>query len=63
MARHVAGPIIKYNDSFFDWLRPQMPMVDGYAYAGLDFQGDLELALLEGAQWGDLSKKYTFFTF
>jgi hypothetical protein len=22
MARHVAGPIIKYNDSFFDWLRP-----------------------------------------
>jgi hypothetical protein len=37
MARHVAGPIIKYNDIFFDWLRPQMLMVDDYAYVGLDF--------------------------
>jgi hypothetical protein len=40
-----------------------MLMVDDYAYVGWDFQGDLELALLEDAQWGDLSKKYTFFTF
>jgi hypothetical protein len=37
MARHVVGPIIKYNDSFFDWLWPQMLMVDDYAYVGLDF--------------------------
>jgi hypothetical protein len=37
MARYVVGPIIKYNDTFFDWLRPQMLMVDNYAYAGLDF--------------------------
>jgi hypothetical protein len=63
MARHVAGPIIKYNDAFFDWLRPQMLMVDDYAYAGLDFRGDPDLALPEGAQWGDLGKKYTFFSF
>jgi hypothetical protein len=48
MARHVAGPIIKYNDSFFDWLRPKMLMVDDYAYAGLDFRGDPDLTLLEG---------------
>jgi hypothetical protein len=63
MARHVAGPIIKYNDSFFDWLRPQMLMVDDYAYVGLDFRGDPDLALPEDAQWGDLGKKYTFFHF
>jgi hypothetical protein len=63
MARHVAGPIIKYNDAFFDWLRPQMLMVNDYSYGRLDFQGDTDLAMLEGAQWGDLSKKYTFFTF
>jgi hypothetical protein len=37
MARHVAGSIIKYNDSFFDWLQPQMLMVDDYAYVRLDF--------------------------
>jgi hypothetical protein len=28
MAWHVTGPIIKYNDAFFDWLRPQILMVD-----------------------------------
>ena len=49
MAQHVAGPIIKYNDSFFDWLRPQMLMIDEYTYVGLDFQGDPYLALPEDA--------------
>jgi hypothetical protein len=63
MDRHVAGPIIKYNDSFFDWLRPQMLMSDDYAYVGLDFRGDLYLVMPEDAQWGDLGKKYTFFSF
>ena len=63
MARHIAGPIIKYNDSFFDWLRPQMLMINDYAYVGLDFLGDLNLALPEDAQWGDLGKKYTFCSF
>ena len=63
MAHHVAGPIIKYNDAFFDWLQPQMLMIDDYAYARLDFWGDPDLALPEGAHWGDLGKKYTFFTF
>jgi hypothetical protein len=62
-ARHVAGPIIKYNDSFFDWLWPQMLMVDDYAYVGLDFRGDLDLALPKDAHWGDLGKKYTFCSF
>jgi hypothetical protein len=63
MGRHVAEPIIKYDDVFFDWLQNQMLMVDDYAYAGLDFQGDLDLALPEDAQWGDLGKKYTNFIF
>ena len=63
MAWHVDGPIIKYIDSFFDWLQPQMLMVDDYSYAGLDFQGDLDLDLYEDTQWGDLGKKYTFFHF
>jgi hypothetical protein len=63
MTQHIAGPIIKYNDSFFDWLWPHMLMIDGYAYAGLDFRGYLDLALLEDAQWGDLGNKYTFCSF
>jgi hypothetical protein len=61
MARHVAGPIVKYDDIFFDWLQNQMLMVDDYAYVGLDFRGYPDLALLEDAQWGDLGKKYTNF--
>jgi hypothetical protein len=61
MARHVAGPIIKYDDTFFDWLQPQMLMVDDYTYAGMDFRGDPDLALPEDSQWGDLGKKYTHF--
>jgi hypothetical protein len=63
MAQHVAGPIIKYDDTFFDWLQPQLLMVDDYAYARLNFQGDPDLVLLEDAQWGDLGKKYTHFPF
>jgi hypothetical protein len=62
MARHVAGPIIKYNDSYFDWLRPQMLIIDDYAYAGLDFRRDPDLALPEDSQWGNLDK-YTFYYF
>ena len=40
-----------------------MLMVDDYAYVRLDFQGDLDLALSEDAQWGDLGKKYMHFLF
>jgi hypothetical protein len=49
MARHVSGPIIKYDDTFFDWLQPQMLMVDDYTYVGLDFRGDMYLELPEDA--------------
>jgi hypothetical protein len=61
MARHVAGPIVKYNDAFFDWLRPQILMIDDYAYVGLDFRGDPNLVLPEGFQWGNLGKKDILF--
>jgi hypothetical protein len=37
MDRHVAGPIVKYDDIFFDWLQTQMLTVDDYAYAGVGF--------------------------
>jgi hypothetical protein len=63
MTWHIAGLIIKYDYTFFDWLRPQMLMVNDYAYVRLDFQGDPDLVFPEGAQWGELGKKYTFFSF
>jgi len=52
MAQHVVGPIIKYNDAFFDWMRLQILMIDDYAHVDLDFRGDPDLVLLEGFQWG-----------
>jgi hypothetical protein len=63
MARHVAGPIIKYNDSFFNWLQPWMLIIDDYAYTSLDFRGDPDLALPKNDQWGELGNKYTFYPF
>jgi hypothetical protein len=60
MARHVWGPIIKYNDTLFNWLRPQILMVDNYTYVRLDFKGDLDLVLPEGFEWGELGKKNIF---
>jgi hypothetical protein len=61
MSRHVTDPIVKYNDPFFDWLRPQLLMVDGYVYDDLEFRGDLDLVLLEGSQWGKLGKNHILF--
>jgi hypothetical protein len=58
MSQHMTGPIIIYNDVFFDWFKPQLLMVDDYAYVELEFRGDLDLVLLEGSQWGNLGKKY-----
>ena len=60
MSHHVAGPIIKYNDTFFDCMEPHILMIDDYAYIGLDFRNDLDLVLPEGSQWGDLGKKNIF---
>ena len=57
----MTGPIVRYNDIFFDWLRPQMLMVDDYAYASLDFLVDPDLVLSEGSQWGNIGKKYILF--
>jgi hypothetical protein len=58
---HVADPIVKYNDVFFDWLRTQMLMVDDYAYVGMDFRGYPDLVLPEGSQWGDTGEKDVLF--
>jgi hypothetical protein len=61
MARHVTGPIVRYDDRFFDWLQGQVLMIEDYVYVGLDFRGDPDLSLPEDAQWGDIGKKYTNF--
>ena len=48
---------VKFGDAFFRWLRDQMLMVEDYAYAGIDFIGDLDLPLPPGGKLGDIGKK------
>ena len=48
---------MKYDDGFFNWLGLKILMIDDYAYRSLEFQGDPDLVLPEGSQWGDLGKK------
>jgi hypothetical protein len=60
MARHCGVHIVKYDDVFFQWLRNQLIMVEDYAYARMNFHGDLDLSLPEGSQWGDIGKKKIF---
>ena len=48
---------VKFEDPFFRWLRDQLLMVEGYAYAGTDFISDPDLLLPLGGQWGDIGKK------
>jgi hypothetical protein len=57
MAHHGGVLIIKYDESFFQWLRDQLIMVEDYDYAGTEFCGDPNLSLPKGSQWGDIGKK------
>jgi hypothetical protein len=61
MAQHAFGPIVKYKDVFFNYLRTQILMVDDYAYVGLDLRGDSDLALPKGSLFGDIGKKEILF--
>ena len=48
---------VKYGNPFFRWLDDQILMIEDYAYAGTEFQEDIDLPLLVDAQWGDIGKK------
>ena len=58
MARTRGGRAkVKFEAPFFRWLNDQILMIEDYAYAGTDIQGDPNLPLPPGAQWGDIGKK------
>lgn len=60
MACHGGVSIVKYDEIFFQWMRNKLIMVEDYAYTGMDFCGDPDLALPEGSQWGDIGKQEFF---
>ena len=43
-----------YDDDFYFWWERQLPTLEQFSYAGMDFHGDLELVLAPGGAWGAL---------
>ena len=41
-----------YNDDFYLWWERQLPPLEKFPYAGLDFRGDNDLVLPPGGAWG-----------
>jgi len=45
-----------FSIAFYSWFQCQIIVIDDCAYAGVDFHGDPDLVLPEGAQWGAIGK-------
>ena len=56
MGQHSGQSTIVFSTTFFTWFRRQIIAIIEYAYAGVDFGGDPDLVLPEGAQWGAIGK-------
>ena len=56
MSRHADQSYISFSDSFFEWFDHQEMVFAEYPYVGMDFQGDSNLALPAGEQWGAIGK-------
>ena len=46
-----------YDDDFYIWWERQLPALEQFPYAGMDFRGDPNLVLPPGGAWGELGKK------
>ena len=57
MARHNGQSQISSFDAFFEWFDHEEMVFAKYPYVGMDFQGDPDLLLLAGEQWGVIGKK------
>ena len=49
-----------YNDDFYVWWEQNLPSLEHFSYAGMDFQGDTYLVLPPGGAWGDLGNFLIF---
>ena len=55
MARHPdeGAAVVRFSDSYFDWLEGQLFVIQDFPYAGMDFRGDPDMVLPQGEQWDD----------
>ena len=45
-----------FDDDFFAWLSWQIPMIEDYPYAGIDFSRDPEMPVPPGEVRGEIGK-------
>ena len=50
-----------YDDDFYSWWEWQVPALEQFPYAGLDFRGDPDLVLPRGGAWGEMGKSFFIF--
>ena len=60
--RHGGGDVVQgmYDDNFYTWWERQVPALEQFPYAGLDFRGDPDLVLPPGGAWGEMGKFLIF---
>ena len=54
-------PRTAFDNDFFSWWEQQIIAMDDYPYAGMDFRGDLGLALPLDAAWGEIGNHFLNF--
>ena len=47
-----------YDDDFYFWWERQLPSLEKFPYARMDFRGDPDLILPPGGAWGELGNFY-----
>ena len=54
--RHGGGGSVQsvYDDDLYFWWERQLPALEQFPYAGMDFRGDVELVLPPGGAWEEL---------
>ena len=58
MARHPeeGSEVVRFPPDYFHWLENQVFEIQDFPYAGMDYHGDLDMALPPGEQWDDSGK-------
>jgi hypothetical protein len=52
-----------FDDDFFAWLSQQIPVIEDYPYARIDFLRDPEILVPPGEERGEMGKFTSFFFF
>ena len=63
MTRLGGGRLPQFGEDFFSWLDWKIAVVDDYAYAGIDFWGDMDMAFPNGKGFEDDLGEFLYISF